>query len=191
MKINTVNLSTGNRFFIIEDFFEKEQYKSIVELFDQYTAENSDWFEDPRYSHAYAGRMVYRGESTTLTKLQELAASPEIVRWISQVVGQNLEYFNLSLWLDLPGYRVTPHYDQSLFEYAVQIYVPDPNHFFEMLGTCVYTDDDVVPSPLFEIHYRPNRGYLIDRTDSVKHGVNHAIPAEFRRQSVYLRYRIK
>ena len=190
MQLNTVNLATGNRFFIIQDFFEPEQYNSIVELFDQYRAENSDWSEDPRYSHAYPGRMVYHGDSATLTKLQELAASPAMVTWVGQTVGHDLEYHNLSLWLDLPGYRVTPHYDTASFEYAVQIYVPNPTHFFEMLGTCVYTDPSE-RDPLFEIHYRPNRGYLIDRTDSVKHGVNHAIPAEFRRQSVYLRYRLR
>jgi hypothetical protein len=190
MRLNTVNLATGNKFFIVENFFEQQQYTSIVELFDQYTAENPDWFEDPAYSHAYAGRMVYRGESATITKLQELAARPTTVDWVGQTVGQNLEYVNLSLWLDLPGYQVTPHYDQSSFEYAVQIYVPDPANFWEMLGTCVYLDD-AVRAPLFEIHYHPNRGYLIDRTDTVKHGVNHAIPAQYRRQSVYLRYRIK
>lgn len=190
MRLNTINLATGNRFFIVEDFFEKEQYTSIVELFDQYTGENPDWFEDPTYSHNYAGRMVYRGESAALARLQELAASPAIIDWVSQTVEQRLEYVNLSLWLDLPGYQVPPHYDQSLFEYAVQIYVPNPTNFWEMLGTCVYTDDPA-RVPLFEVHYHPNRGYLIDRTDTVKHGVNHAIPAQFRRQSVYLRYRIK
>jgi hypothetical protein len=190
MQVNTVNLATGNRFFIIEDFFEPEQYNSIVELFDQYTVENPDWFEDPRYSHTYQGRMVYRGESATLTNLQELAGSPETVRCVSETVGQDLEYLNLDLWLDLPGYKITPHYDTPSFEYAVQIYVPNPTHFFEMLGTCVYTDT-APRDPLFEIHYRPNRGYLIDKTHTVKHGVNHAIPAEFCRQSVYLRYRLR
>jgi hypothetical protein len=190
MNLTTVNLATGHRFFIIEDFFEPKQYQSIVQLFEQYTAENPDWFEDPRYSHAHQGRMVYCGKSTTLTQLQELAASPDVVTWVSQTVGQDLRYLDLDLWLDLPGYQVTPHYDTPSFEYAVQIYVPNPNHFFEMLGTCVYIDT-AVRSPLFEIHYRPNRGYLIDRTDSVRHGVHHTIPAEFRRQSVYLRYQIQ
>jgi hypothetical protein len=187
MQVNTVALASGSRFFIVEDFFEPDQYNSIVELFDQYRVDNPDWFEDPRYSHAYRGRMVYRGTSDTVAQLQQLAASPDMVNWVSQTVGQDLKYLNLDLWLDLPGYRVTPHYDTPSFEYAVQIYVPNPNHFFEMLGTCVYTDHKLY-SPLFEIHYRPNRGYLIDRTDSVRHGVNHAISAEFRRQSVYLRY---
>ena len=190
MKLSTVTLTTGSRFFIIQDFFEPEQYTSIVALFDQYCTDHPDWFEDPRYSHAYRGRMVYRGNSAVVTQLQQLAADPATVKWVSETVGQTLEYQSLDLWLDLPGYRITAHYDIPNFEYAVQIYVPNPNHFFEMLGTCVYTDS-AVREPLFEIHYRPNRGYLIDRTHTVRHGINHAIPAEFRRQSVYLRYRIR
>jgi len=187
MRLNTVTLASGSRFFIVEDFFEPAVYTSTVELFDQYRTEHPDWFADPRYSHAYAGRMVYRGNSAVLEQLQQLASSAEIVSWVSDTVGHELEYLNLDLWLDLPGYRIAPHYDMPGFEYAVQIYVPSPNHYFEMLGTCVYTDHEV-REPLFEIHYRPNRGYLIDRTDTVKHGLNHAIPVQFRRQSVYLRY---
>jgi hypothetical protein len=46
MQLNTVTLATGNRFFIIEDFFEPEQYNSIVELFDQYGPDHPDWFAD-------------------------------------------------------------------------------------------------------------------------------------------------
>lgn len=190
MKLNTVTLASGSRFFIIQDFFEPAQYTSIAALFDQYHTDHPDWFADPRYSHAYRGRMVYRGNSHVVAELQQLAADPATVRWVSDAVGQALEYLNLDLWLDLPGYRITPHYDTPSFEYAVQIYVPDPNHFFEMLGTCVYTDSEW-HDPLFEIHYRPNRGYLIDRTHTVRHGLNHAIPDQFRRQSVYLRYRVR
>jgi hypothetical protein len=189
MQVNTVTLASGSRFFIVEDFFEPEQYKSIVELFDQYRADHPDWWADPRYSHAYAGRCVYRGNSAVIEQLQALASAPATVKWISGTVGQVLEYQSLDLWLDLPGYRITPHYDTPSFEYAVQIYVPDPTHVFEMLGTCVYTDH-AERDPLFEIHYRPNRGYLIDQTHTVRHGLNHAIPDQFRRQSVYLRYRV-
>jgi hypothetical protein len=188
MKLNTVTLASGHRFFILEDFFEPAQYTDLVELFDQYTANHPDWWPDPRYSHTYQGRMVYRGSSTAHTQLQQLACSPDTVGWVSHLVGHDLEYVDLDLWLDLPGYRVTPHCDTASFEYAVQLYIPNPNHFFEMLGTCVYTDTGL---PLFEIHYRPNRGYVIDRTDSVYHGVNHSIPEQYRRQSVYLRYQIR
>lgn len=190
MRLNTVALASGSRFFIVEDFFESEQYTAIVELFDQYSTEHPDWFADPRYSHAYAGRMVYRGTDAVVEQVQALAASPATTEWISNAVGHRLRYQNLDLWLDLPGYRIAPHYDTPGFEYAVQLYVPNPNHFFEMLGTCVYRDH-AERDPLFEIHYRPNRGYLIDRTHTVRHGLNHAIPAEFRRQSVYLRYQVE
>ena len=185
MQINTVTLAAGHRFFIVEDFFEPAQYNALVALFDEYTADHVDWLALPGH---FRGRMVYGGASTTLTQLHQLACNPDTIGWISHLVGHDLAFESLSLWLDLPGYQVTPHCDIASFEYAVQIYVPDPDHFFEMMGTCVYTDLDL---PLFEIHYRPNRGYLIDQTHTVRHGLHRAIPAGIRRQSVYLRYQIR
>jgi hypothetical protein len=190
MKLNTINLSNGSRFFIVEDFFGEEQYNSIVGLFDQYTADNADWWEDPVYAHTYHGRCVYRGSSEVVDQINQLATSAATLEWISGLIGKELEFAGSDLWLDLPGYRVTPHYDGTHFEYAVQIYVPDPGpgRSWEMLGTCVYTDANMY-RPLFEIHYIANRGYIIDRADTVRHGVNHAIPQQYRRQSVYIRYR--
>lgn len=188
MKFNIVNLSTGSRVFIIEDFFVDTLYNDIVRLFNEYTVDNQDWFEDPVYSHAYHGRIVYRGTDPVIDKLTTLASDD--TAWICQQLGKKVEFSSLSLWLDLPGYQIPAHYDQPHFEHAVQIYVPEHKNFWEMLGTCVYTDNNH-HDPLFEINYRPNRGYLIDRTDTVKHGLNHSIPEPFRRQSVYLRYIIK
>ena len=107
---------------------------------------------------------------------------------LTEFLGFPVECAGVSLWIDLPGYQILPHYDSTGFDYALQIYAPDERHYFRVVGTCCYVDPT---KPMFELAYMPNTGYFIDRTQTILHGLNHQIPKGYTRHSIYIRFNKK
>jgi len=176
----TINFPNQSRLFLVEDIFDKDLCQQILSIFKKDTG----WTAISEFDH-YAGRLVYSDVNETTEKINSFAGSKEFVELLETILGKELEYSGSSLWLDLPGYKIVPHYDLPGFDYAVQVYMPDPDNTVEMLGTCFYKGNNAI----FEIHYRHNVGYFIDKTHTIYHGLNHDIPDNYKRQSVYLRYR--
>ena len=172
---------------MLGEILENSLYKDVVKLFNEYQPGHADWQDTPEFAHQ-PGRLVYSGVSSTVERINQFVQSDEFSNQLNLMLGLPLKCHGPTLWLDLPGYKIPPHRDTTLFDYGLQIYVPDETHFFQMLGTCFYQDDPVFFKPMFEIHYMPNTGYFIDKTHSITHGLNHAIPANYRRQSIYIRY---
>jgi len=186
MKINsTVNFPDGSRLFILGSVLPKELYTDAVALFNSYPDQTEDWVELTAFVHC-KGRLVYSGLSNLPAKIQALANSTKMQTQLTDLLGFSIKCSGVSLWLDLPGYQIRPHYDTPGFEYSIQIYAPDEAHYFGISGTCVYTEPT---NPMFELTYMPNSGYCMDRTQTILHGMNHHVPGGYTRNSIYLRFK--
>lgn len=183
-----IEFKDKSRLFLIEQVFSDPLKTDIINLFQNHANDLSSWVDDERYNHTYKGRLAYHGNDPVITQIREYAQSESFVSELNRALGKNVEYYGMDLWLDKSGYEIKPHYDGTDFEYAVQVYMPYKLEYWQMLGTCVYTSMNPHDA-LFEMHYRPNAGYLIDKTHSIIHGLNHRIPPQFDRRSVYLRYK--
>lgn len=181
MKINATVQFEEARAFLIDDCFDQTLLEKVNQLFAD---RSQGWVKEDTFAHC-PGRLVYHGTNDTTQAIDQYAN--ELAVNISDLLGRPVEFQNFTLWADFPGYRITPHYDlPNNPEIAVQIYVGTPENSWEMLGTAIYLKNN---RPLFEMHYRPNSGYLMEYPDLINHGLNHHIPEQYVRNSVYLRYR--
>ena len=183
MNVNaTVNFANSSRLFLIDDFFNSELDTQLFTLFKEFNETSPNWASIPNFEHN-PGRMVYTG---SVSDIDRYVQQPAILNQINTLLGKQVTHISSSMWVDLPGYAITPHYDLDAFEHAVQIYMTDPTRNFEMMGTAFYLDPKQL---MFEIPYRRNSGYLIDTAQDILHGLHHSIPPGFLRYSVYMRFR--
>jgi hypothetical protein len=181
-----IKIANGSRIILLNDFFNTELDHQLFSLFKQFTVGNIEWQEQTEYAHQ-AGRYVYCGNSIAVDQLMGYAAQLSTIDYITDLLGTSVQFLSCSLWADVAGYSITPHYDLAPFEYAVQVYMTDPVRNFEMMGTAFY--EDKTDKLLLEIPYKRNSGYLLDSCHTVWHGLHHAIPPGYYRYSVYLRYK--
>ena len=188
MNINsTVIFPDESRLFILGNILPESLYAEALTLFNSYTDQLENWTSTQDFTHQ-KGRLVYAGSSDLLERVQALVNSEEMQKQLTRLLGFLVECSGGSMWLDLPGYQIQPHYDLPGFEYSLQIYVPDEKHYFRVMGTCCYTEPT---KPMFELAYMPNTGYFMDRTQTILHGLNHRVPEGYTRHSIYLRFNKK
>ena len=182
MNINaSINFPSGSKLTLVENFFSKELADKINALFK---LPGDQWTENAVFAHQ-TGRLSYDNKHSTRDAIDAYAVIMQDT--ISQAIETKVSYIDHSLWLDLPGYRIAPHNDSEGYpEIAVQVYMGDPELVWEMLGFCLYTEDQ---RALFEAHYRINSGYIFLHPHKINHGLNHHIAPQFVRNSVYMRYR--
>lgn len=176
----SVNFPSGAKLIIVENFFPEELVNKVNAVF---RLPREQWTEDSVFAH-YSGRLSYNSDHQTKDAINRYAIQMQDA--VAQAIDTKVEYIDHSLWLDVPGYRIEPHKDVKGFpEIAVQIYMGDPEVVWEMLGFCIYTEQR---QALFETHYRINAGYILLHPHEISHGLNHHIPPQFVRNSVYIRY---
>jgi hypothetical protein len=175
----TVNFPNGSKLFLISDFFEPDLAKDIVQYFQ--TVDDL-WQVTSEFEH-YPGRLVYKGYDSTIDRIARYCT--DAARWVGRQLGHQVRFKEFSLWLDQPGYYLPPHVDIGGVDHAVQIYFGNEITIDKKLGFGVYND---TKSPLFQLAYKPNSGYLLDNPTAVVHGMEEPIQAPHQRWSVYVRY---
>ena len=178
----SINFPSGAKLIIVENFFPQELAKEINTLFK---LPMNQWTAHDNFAHC-PGRLNYDNAHPIKDAIDLYATQLQDV--VGQAIDVKVEYINHSLWLDVPGYKIAPHKDTEGSGIAVQIYMGDPDVVWEMLGFCVYTEQQ---RALFETHYRINAGYICLHPHLINHGLNHTITPQFVRNSVYMRYSIK
>jgi hypothetical protein len=182
IKINATVQFDSAKLFLVDNCFDSTTLRDINGLFSD---RDTGWAADPIFAHK-PGRLMYQNSNTVT---QSIDASARVLSdQIGALLGRKIQYQSSSLWLDLPGYAIDPHYDTpGNPEISMQIFVGDPAKVWEMLGTAIYLPEQR-RNPLFEMHYRINSGYIMEYPDRILHGLNHHIPAQYVRNSVYLRF---
>jgi hypothetical protein len=181
MKINARVQFDNAQLMILESVLDVETYSEAQKLF----IETKSW-SDSSFLH-YPGRRELELPCKEIDAIQAWAKTT-LVPQVSDAVHRSVELTSISAWWDQAGYKILPHTDLPGIDLALQVYVPDPNNFFQMLGTSFYRNTRQI-SGMFELHYSPNTGYLLENPWAVIHGLNHGIPIGHDRRSLYFRFR--
>lgn len=179
-------MATGERVWLLENFFDRELASEITCFFLGWDQEPQAWLEQDNFAH-YRGRRVYQGQADTVDSINHYCQQPGVQSVIQQLAGKSLEFAGTSLWLDQAGYAIAPHLDVMTdnFEfYGVQIYMAAET--VPTIGTMFYNNQH---EPLFNLVYKNNAGYFMDRSDRILHGLN-PVPSGIDRYSVHIRYRV-
>ena len=169
----------GSRLYSVDSVLPAELADQVLQVFE--TPEL--WHPAPEFAHT-TGRLGLTESNSAVDQLREYLAQPEFAEQVSSILGQRVKYLDLSLWSDQPGFIVTEHRDLDLYGYALQLYLAPAarERLNQPVGTVFFTEDH---RPVFELAYRHNSGYLIDRTYTLNHGMTR--PAVESRYSVYIR----
>jgi hypothetical protein len=186
MNTTTVILENTTRVFILDNFFQRELLQDLYQLFDTVGSDSTAWVESEVFKHR-AGRLVYAGTSAVLDRIRTAANSDPMSTELSKLLGHDVKLSSLDLWVDQPGYTITPHYDPTWFDHAAQIYITnDPAYRVGTpWGTTIFQQQKQV---LFQLPYRTNLGYLFEDPQQVYHGLAGHVPEGMQRNSVYLRF---
>jgi hypothetical protein len=184
MQLSKFELSTGQRVWLIENFFEQSLAKNITQYFISTQSDSTLWQEKNIFSH-YQGRSIHIGSTDLIKEIEEFAQSQEVKLTIGSVIDKSLEFSTVDLWIDRPGYQIQSHCDLAtepkLF-YAIQIYMAD--ELIPSIGTMFHSHDG---GPLFNLVYKNNCGYVMDRGDKIFHSLN-PVPNNVDRYSVHIKY---
>ena len=184
--MNTTKITNpdGEIVHLVEDYFTPELVNKLQELFDSYIAQSPEWAAPSEFAHR-GGREVYVGSDATLDLVRAYASSANMLNYVAEHVGNQVEFDGLQLWEDLPGYSIAPHKDiVDAYDHAIQIYITkeDINH----LGTTFYSADQRIT---YQLPYRNNFGYMLPNPGGVMHGLIAPVPQGVHRHSVYLRFK--
>ena len=85
-----------------------------------------------------------------------------------------LKFRTVTVWRDMPGYRIGNHVDNDRVVAAMQIYISEPR---SGLGT--WFNDTI------EVPFVPNTGYLMHNRNRPVHGMKIPVPEDYVRESLY------
>ena len=172
--------ANGSRLYLLDRILPTQLAQDLLTVFQDSAA----WKPLEHFAHT-PGRCGYTGSSTAPESLREYLADPEFATAIGNILGNSVRFLDYSMWLDLPGYYMSAHRDLDTYGHAVQLYLVDPatQQSAPPMGTVFFTDDNC---PVFEIAYRNNSGYLIDKTYTLNHGLSRPT-AGLVRHSIYIR----
>ena len=176
----SVSLANGSRMFFIDNFFTPDLVEGLHSIFQNV---NNDWKITTQFKHS-PGRLVYTGYQNTVMQ-QVTSYCKDATSWVSGVIGQDVEFKQVDFWLDTKGYYLPAHYDRGDVDFGLQIYMGTKETINPHLGFTVYRD---LQTPLYQMCYRDNSGYLVDDAYTVMHGMEEEIVPPFERWSVYVRY---
>jgi hypothetical protein len=115
---------------------------------------------------------------------------------VSELTGHKLSPHDQTIFVDLPGHRLTWHFDSYNYKVLLQVYCGDRSH--PGMGTQWYMGDhnpellekygtdsivDVTGLEITETPYAPNAGYINDNKIKKAHGTRR-VPVGFSRESV-------
>jgi hypothetical protein len=180
MIVNTVNIATGAKVFLIEEFLPQDVHEKIKKLFSEFTTDNVDW-KIPEWTQGRP-RYVYCGQSNDFLSLKNYVVSKDLTNQLSEILGISVQNTGIDLWIDFAGFgTLAPHYENEGSIYLSQIYISDKEYPF--IGTTIYNDNKEI---LFQLPFRDNYGWLFDKGYTVMHGREHDIPDSLARCSIML-----
>jgi len=122
--------------------------------------------------------------SETISKeLNIFFKNKKITECLQDIFNMKLTPDTADIWIDYPGYYLTPHVDDSRIKLAIQIYIGDE----QQSGTSFYGSCNL-SNKIHEILYKRNRGYALLNNDKSWHAVNPGV-VDGQRRSVYIRYK--
>lgn len=177
IRLNIENLKTVTTgLWTIGQLFQHDDF--------QYISDKIETSPDENYIVSPSSPLRYEMTWTTDGILEELHHSfQKLNSFISDTISTNIEFNQVRVWRDLPGYRIPFHEDDRVVEGHIQIYVKS-NQID--CGTTWYTPNGRITLP-----FKSNFGYLTVCKYMYPHGMlvpvlnenRYSIYATFRRKS--------
>jgi len=179
MIVNTVQISTGAKVYLIDEFLPADMLAKVKKLFAEYGT-NSNW-QMPEWTQGRP-RYVYTGQNQEYVDFCNYVKSTKVLARLGQILNTDVKNTGIDLWIDFAGFgTLAPHYENEGSIYLAQIYISDKEYPF--IGTTIYNDSKQI---LFQLPFRDNYGWLFDKGHTVMHGRAHDIPNDLARCSIML-----
>jgi hypothetical protein len=181
---HTLTIEPGVKVHLPADFLDPYLAQDVLGLFEYFDNDRESWKPIDGQKQGTVDRYQYIGNDSVFRKLKELTCHPDVLAAMEQLVGNPVKTFgDISLWLDVEGYKIPTHCDVGGWDYSLQIYFTRTEH--PMLGTTI---NDLRGRTVVTLPFRNNFGYIFDKCDHVNHGLATAVPPGIRRYSLYARY---
>lgn len=181
---HTLTIEPGVKVHLPADFLEPHLADEVLRLFDDFNNDRGSWQTIDGQKQGTVDRYQYVGTDPVLQKIKDVTCHPNVLAAIGELVGKPVKTFgDISLWLDMEGYKIPTHYDMGGWHYSLQIYFTrkeDP-----LLGTTI---NDAQGRTIVTLPFRNNFGYIFDQCDHVNHGLATPVPPGVRRYNLYARY---
>lgn len=176
IRLQLENLETvASGLWTIGQLFQDEDFQYISNKIE--TSPNESYVVSP------ASALRYEMTWTTDGILEELHNSfQKLNSFISDTISTKVEFNQVRVWRDLPGYRIPFHEDDRQVEGHIQIYVKSNQ---SDCGTTWYTSNGRKTLP-----FKPNTGYLTVCRYLYPHGMLVPVSNE-NRYSIYATFRRK
>lgn len=173
-----VNKVSGNIYQSLEDVFDNEFKKELLETIEQ---ENDFVIEHLQKNQA---RVKLKHDNVLLKKLKIIFSHSLIKKFIETNYEMKVGDIVPSVWIDSEGYNLPRHIDDGSIAVAMQIYLGTA----DKLGTQLYADMEST-KPLATFDYKMNNGYVMLNCDKSFHQTEGTVSKGFKRPSVYVRFR--
>jgi hypothetical protein len=155
--------------FLVNDVFPE----SLLDKLTNYAVNKSDgWVSE--VNQKLRTKLNWESDSV----IEELHISLEnLTEQISDIFHRKEHFLGLSIWKDLPGYKIKKHTDNPEIDAAMQVYLLDGP---QNLGTIFEFESTNISVP-----YRKNCGYLASNRPGIPHYLDIPVPDLYTRYSLY------
>lgn len=180
MNIHKIELSTGQKMCLVDQFFNSIMLKKVHEVFESFSLDSKHWVPDPPNDPEHV-RFRYDGPNPLVQEIEEYLSSSEVLGALEKTFNNKLKFSVLKFWVDTKM-LLGPHVEQPNGNITMaQIYIT--NQEYPYLGTTMYQDNKKL---LFQLPYRDNFGYCWEKSDEVMHGKICETPEGFNRKSLII-----
>lgn len=175
MNVNVFRLVTGYNLLILEEIFPADLLDNLQTLCQ--TSENkiNDW-QFAEYSNK---RKIYKGSSDTYKSVIKFLGSQEFKNSIEKIISKTMEFTDIALWADYPGFgTLLPHAEKN-GQGQGQIFITNKEH--PVNGTTIMNNRKEI---LFTTPYRNNFGWYMDECTKIMHSRQFDTPPGYVRYSL-------
>ena len=182
-------IDLGRGLWYLHTVFDEDTFTYLKK---QYRETSADWelVYPNRLSSKYRNQQAYPFLWEVAEKIRL-----DIVNFVSY----NVQPISQEIFIDLPGHKLSWHYDNDNFKVLLQVYMGEKE--IKNAGTQWYTGDlnnslyekygsnNVVPVDgleKVETEFRPNAGYVNDNTKKKAHGTHSVAPGTVRESILFL-----
>ena len=176
-ELTIVPLDNSNNLFYVENLYPDDLLVELLgEDFMNYEYTAQEWQESkPRRRLTYTQA---NDNMHLLSRMRNYLNSADKRKEIETKLGmQEISQIDSSYWLDMPGFNMGTHLDNSAVGVAMQICLGVNQR---NLGTCFYhysADTDVKDFPVRkQFEYRLNTGYIMINDATQWHGCPNTVP---------------
>jgi hypothetical protein len=180
MNIHKIELATGQRACLLDEFLPTDLIKKVYTVFDSFSINDPTWVPDPPNDPDHV-RFRYDGPNPIVGEVEEYLRSLAVLDKLGHAIGKKLEFDLVKFWIDTKM-LLGPHVEQPNGGISMaQIYITKVEHPF--LGTTLYQDNEKI---LFQLPFRNNFGWFFEKSDTVMHGKLTETPEKFNRCSLMI-----